>query len=84
MTNDCRAGTSICDSSPRTISNTTTHPPDGAKAHPTSSALAGRWVNTMVRTRPIRRASTGAAREESALSICIAASTPPTWASEKW
>lgn len=54
ITNACRAGTSIWAKRARTSSRPTAMVPDDAKAARTSKALAGRCVNAIVRTIPIR------------------------------
>jgi len=52
-----RAGTSICASALRASRQASADHRFGMHAVATSRALAGRWVNAIVRTRPIRRAS---------------------------
>ena len=59
-----RAGTSICDIVARPRRQATAHPTLGMNAASINSALAGRWVNTIVRTSPIRRAMRAATSAE--------------------
>src|SRR5258708_22345389 len=54
-TYDCRVGTSISTSDSRSRNSASAQPVDGAKGTAIRNRLEGRWVKTMVRTRPIRR-----------------------------
>src|SRR6267142_7053689 len=67
-TYDCRVGTSISTKDSRSRNNASAQPVDGAKGTAIRNRLEGRWVKTMVRTRPMRRARNAAPRCESALS----------------
>ena len=60
ITNDCRAGTSICESSARARRNAIARPLVGANAAAARKAHAGRCVYAIVRIRPMRRARCGA------------------------
>src|SRR6267154_1272539 len=61
MTYDVRVGTSICDSRLRRSRRTTASRSVGTKGTARRQRLDGRWVNTMVFTRPNRRAIGAAA-----------------------
>src|SRR4051812_15604105 len=54
MTYEVRVGTSICESALRTSSNITAVERVGANGTSTKQTLAGRWVNTIVFTSPMR------------------------------
>src|SRR5262249_5613897 len=65
-TYDVRAGTSICDSAARASRQVTASAAVGMKAVRISRPLAGRWVKTIVRTSPMRRAIWTATSAENA------------------
>src|SRR3954463_11090858 len=54
MTYEVRVGTSICESAARTSSKATAAQRVGANGTSTKQTLAGRWVNTIVFTSPMR------------------------------
>ena len=61
-----RVGTSICDSALRASSNTNASGRLGMNGTSNNRTLEGRWVNTIVFTRPMRCASRAATRYEPA------------------
>src|ERR1700692_1738416 len=61
MTYEVRVGTTICDSRLRTSRRTIASHSVGTKGTARRQRLDGRWVNTMVFTRPNRRAIGAAA-----------------------
>src|SRR5437868_13038567 len=71
ITYDVRVGTSICDSALRTSSSVITRVRLGRKGMAIRQRLAGRWVNTMVLTRPKRRATRTAAKYEIAVRMLV-------------
>src|SRR3954451_5778861 len=54
MTYEVRVGTSICESALRTNSRVTAAQRAGANGTSTKQTLAGKWVNTIVFTSPMR------------------------------
>src|SRR5215469_11708676 len=66
ITYDVRAGTSICERVLRMSSSAIAIPSVGAKGTSIKQTFDGRCVNTIVLTRPIRRASRTAMRYEKA------------------
>src|SRR4051794_5149305 len=68
MTYEVRAGTSSCDRSDRASRQATAMGAVGATAAAMSRRLAGMWVKTIVRTRPMRAAIRGASSAELAVS----------------
>src|SRR6266511_3863123 len=72
-----RVGTSICDSKVRASSSPTAAGRLGASGTTASSRLDGRWVNTIVASSPTLAASRGAARNEAACNMPMAANTTP-------
>ena len=84
MTSAWRVGTSICDSVVRASSSPAAAPKVGAKATAASSRLLGRWVPTMVATRPNRRASNGASATETACTTDTAKNSQPSATTETW
>ena len=77
-----RVGTSICDKALRTSSKASAIGRLGANAASTRHTLAGRWVKTMVLSKPMRRATIGAARREPALSNPAQKKNAPACASD--
>src|SRR5262245_11000229 len=84
MTSAWRVGTSICDRVVRASSSSAANGNVGAKATAASSRLLGRWVPTMVATRPNRRASSGARPTETACTTETAKNSQPSAATETW
>ena len=70
-----RVGTSICESSERASRSAIATPGSGRTAIAASSTFEGRWVKTIVRSRPIRPASRTATWNESAWRMPIAKKT---------
>ncbi len=83
MTYEVRVGTSICDRKARTNSSTTATPSPGANGRAARHPLAGRWVNTMVLTRPMRRASSAAVGYDMACSSPLQKKIAPAAASDR-
>src|SRR5439155_1667055 len=77
MTYALRVGTSICDRALRASSSASAISRLGANAARMSRTLEGRWVNTIVFSRPMRRAIAGAASCEAALSSPAAKKNVP-------
>ena len=82
ITKALRAGTSIWDSALRVSSSARASSSVGANAAPTRHRFAGICVNTIVLTRPIRRASTGAASCDAALKSPVQKKKAPAAASD--
>ena len=83
ITYDVRAGTSICDSAARASRQATASGAVGMNAARISSPLAGRWVNTIVRTSPMRRAMRTATSAENAESTPAQKNTAPLTAIDR-
>src|SRR2546425_12850481 len=66
ITYELRVGTSIWDRALRASKRAITHPSAGANGTSNNKTLDGRWVNTIVLTRPIRPAIRAASRYEKA------------------
>src|SRR6187431_1698984 len=66
ITYELRAGTSICDRNDLHSRQVTARAAVGMNAVRISRPLAGRWVNTIVRTSPMREAMRTATRAENA------------------
>src|SRR5215471_13065681 len=66
ITYELRGGTSICDSAYRASSSAIASGRVGIKGTRMSSRLEGKWVNTIVLTRPMRFARRAATRYEAA------------------
>src|SRR5450759_728824 len=82
ITYELRVGTSICDSALRTNSSAMTQLRSGMKGIATRHRLEGRWVNTMVLTRPMRLAMRTATRYESAVSTPVQKKMLPAMAAD--
>ena len=83
ITYDVRAGTSICESADRPSRHATASGAFGMNAVRMRRPFAGRWVNTIVRTRPIRPARRTAASWEKAANNPAQKKTAPLTASDK-
>jgi len=62
MTYELRVGTSICERALLASRSATAQPRSGMNGTSIKSTLEGRWVNTIVLTRPIRLAILAATR----------------------
>ena len=78
-----RVGTSICESALRMKSSASATGRLGAHAASTRQTFAGMWVKTIVLSRPMRRATTGAASCEAALSNPAQKKNAPACASDR-
>ena len=83
MTYELRVGTSICESRLRTHRSAITCTGRRQNGIATRHRFAGRCVNTIVLTSPMRLAMRTATRYESALSTPVAKKSVPATASER-